>query len=446
MSETAVEDGVCISVLNVPGAEDVEHGDTLRFGVTADGGWSWSAEIDDPDYDIAHARFGEYTASSTDSYGNALTLPSLCAGPRSETDEESVENAGLKTVSGTDRTTVLMGVPNQSLASFKATTSDALITALASHAGVTIGALPESWPIGEEEVKGETLTKAVGRLRDAAALVSAIGTDGQLTFRDWSAEGDPLDFPWETLKREYDDTQIYSGRRYVKQSSKPEAGNQIFTFPSAGAYDQPLSTPLHDVSAIEIESIGALAAWGTFDASNGLIHWWTYPGSPYVAPGPATGSQPATLIKILVDPIGVENDILVYPVPAKVQVSGTPEPEEGLPEGFDLSFTFPPPAGTPDSSLGSWPYRDNASDTLFAGRQWLKDRYAKLLTKLSKDGDRLILTGPCHYGVELFQELTYKGIVYMVWSIQWDPGGDQTTVTMVRKTLYTFTFPEDEDE
>lgn len=427
-------DAGIVCTLTAPGGAVLDHGDTLRFRWEVDKGWTWSCtvhKVKSGTYDYRHARDGVYTITANDGLGASITLPPMVAKTRIYTDEESISGAGEIELSGTCLATLKMGAGNQSFSSFKATTSTALVTALATQSGLTVSGLPE-WYIGEEEVKGETLASALTRLLEVSAYDAVVSLAGAISITAWEAVGDALVFNWATLKQPYDPFEVFTGKRLGKQSSIPtgdEDGNQEYRFDHADSFDQALVAELTGPGCFESDLLGAIAAVGFFDMdpnniSAGLVAFYSF-DTDYTAPPISSSPGPATHMRVVCKDIGMP-----YPVEAVLKVTGTPA--ASLPEGADLSFTTPAPTGDPDTSLGVWPSHDDLIDPLFPGQTWAEARQPYILAKENSDGDKLLLDGVFQLGVRPHQRLTYATRVYKVWAIDWDSGGDKTDVVMVR--------------
>lgn len=435
----------------------IDHGGTLKVSWGADRGWTWSCQPKSLP-PIRHARDAVYSITMHDGYGNSLTTPDLVALQRSKRWSKNTSSASVRALSGVDLTTFKQGKRNQSFPSFRATDSETLLETLATRAGITISGIPV-WYIGEEEVKGETLASAIQRLQKAVAYDAVTGTDGAITLTAWEAVGADLDFPIANIEERYDPSQVFTGVRLGKRTSRPNNATQRYEYDHADSYEQELSTPLTGPAANTGNDIGTstIMACAFFDGdpnleTSGLVHFQSFTGpwgTPSVPPVAASETGVATHIVVETYNIGVP-----YPLKALLVVTGTPYDEEDPPPpGVDLAFLYPVPNGDPedpetfDTSLGDWPSNQDAIDPLFQGQGQAIDRYPSYLDKLNAlgGGDTLAIDGTFHLGPRPLQRFTHQidnlagdGLIdaeYKVWDISWDLGAIQTQINLVRVTV-----------
>lgn len=435
----------------------IDHGGTLKVSWGVDKGWTWSCQPKTP-VPIRHARDAVYLITMYDGRGNSLTTPDLVALPRTKRWSLGISSPRVPSLSGVDLTTFKQGKRNQSFPSFRATTSEFLLETLATRAGISISGIPD-WYIGEEEVKGETLASAIQRLQKAVAYDALVGTDGAITLTAWEAAGDPLDFAIANIEERYDPSQIFTGVRLGKRSSRPNSGTQRYEYDHADSYVQELSTPLTgpDVEYGNDLISEVLMAVAFFDADPGdpeagLVEFFGFTGpwgTPSVPAYATSGTGIATHMVVETYNIGAP-----YPVKALLIVNGTPYDEEDPPPaGVDLQFLYPVPNGDPedpetyDTSLGDWPSNQDAIDPLFQGQGQAIDRYPSYLDKLNAlgGGDSLAIDGTFHLGVRPLQRYTHQidnaagdgleDAEYKVWDISWDVGAIQTQLTLLRVTV-----------
>ena len=429
------------ATLTGPGGA-INHQGTLKVTWEVDRGWTWSAQTSDA-IDIRHARDSVYTITLSDGYGNTLNTPDLVALQRTRRNSRNVSAPGIITLSGCDLTTFKMGKRNQSFPSFRATDSETLLETLATRAGVSISGIP-NWYIGEEEVKGETLASAIQRLQKTVAYDAVIGTDGAITLTAWEDVGGSLDFPIANIQEQYDPSQIFTGVRLGKRTSRPNNATQRYEFDHADSFTQELSNPLNGPEANSGNDMGAAAIMAVAfydgdpdDPESGLVAFQSFTG-PWGTPvGPSVASSETGIATHFV--IETWNIGAPYPLKALLVVTGTPVGEEEIPDGVDLQFLYPVPNGDPedpetyDTSLGAWPSEQDAIDPLFQGSAQAADRYDSYLEKLNMAGDQLSVDGTFHLGPRPFQRLDEAGASFKVWSISWDVGAIQTQITMVRQ-------------
>lgn len=435
----------------------IDHGGTLKVSWGVDKGWTWSCQPKTP-VPIRHARDAVYSITMYDGRGNSLTTPDLVALPRTKRWSLGTSSPRVPSLSGVDLTTFKQGKRNQSFPSFRATTSEFLLETLATRAGISISGIPD-WYIGEEEVKGETLASAIQRLQKAVAYDALVGTDGAITLTAWEADGDPLDFAIANIEERYDPSQIFTGVRLGKRSSRPNGATQRYEYDHADSYVQELSTPLTgpDVEYGNDLISEVLMAVAFFDADPGdpeagLVEFFGFGGpwgTPSVPAYATSGTGIATHMVVETYNIGAP-----YPVKALLIVNGTPYDEEDPPPaGVDLQFLYPVPNGDPedpetyDTSLGDWPSNQDAIDPLFQGQGQAIDRYPSYLDKLNAlgGGDALAMDGTFHLGVRPLQRYTHQidnaagdgleDAEYKVWDISWDVGAIQTQLNLVRVTV-----------
>ncbi|MCW5867450.1 MAG: hypothetical protein KIS61_09325 [Candidatus Eremiobacteraeota bacterium] len=434
----------------------INHENTLKVNWSVDRGWTWSCEFSQ-DYNIGHAMTETYTIELLDGYGNTLTSPPLVALQRSQRGPACTGGSRKKTLSGVDQTTFRMGKRNQSFPSFRATYSDVLMETLATRAGVTVSGLPV-WFIGEEEVKGETLASAIQRLQKAVAYDAVIGTDGAIELTAWEDVGDSLDFPVANVQRNYDPSQVFTGVRLGKRTSRSNNGTQRYQFDHAGAFQMELQAPLTGPDANTGNDMAALTVGGVAffdgdpnDPESGLVNFLSFPGPWGTLTVPPVGtSETGIATHMVVETFPMSGSITAYPVDALLIVTGTPYDEEDPPPaGVDLQFLYPVPNGNDpenidayDTSLGAWPSNQDAIDPIFQGYGQAEERYPSYLAKLNAPGDTLTMDGTFHLGPrplrrysfpvwDLESEAWVNGS-YKVWSIDWDPGSIRAQITLVR--------------
>lgn len=434
----------------------IDHADTLKVNWSVDRGWTWSCTPKGA-VPIRHARDAVYSITMHDGYGNTLTTPDLVALPRTKRWSKNISQPNLCTLSGVDLTTFKMGKRSQSFPSFRATTSTTLMGTLATRAGITVSGLP-SWYIGEEEVKGETLASAIQRLQKTVAYDAVIGTDGSITLSAWEDLGTDLDFPIANIEERYDPSQVFTGVRLGKRSSRPNGATQRYEYDHADSYTQALSTPLTGPGVAAGNDLGGevIMAVAFFDGdpsnpASGLVDFFSFTGpwgTPSVPPYSTSATGIATHFVIETYNIGAP-----YPVKALLVVTGTPyDSGDPPPAGVDLAFLYPVPNGDPedpesfDTSLGAWPSNQDAIDPLFQGQGQAIARYPSYLDKLNAlGGDSLSVDGTIHLGPRLKQKLVHPidneagdGTVdanFQLYSIDWDWKSIRTNLGFVRVTV-----------
>ena len=215
-----------------------------------------------------------------------------------------------------------------------------------------------------------------------------------------------------------------------------------------------LSTPLTGPSANTANDMAAMVIMGCafFDADPtdpdaGLVAFQAFPGpwGTLTVPPYAT-SETGIATHIVVE---VYDPSFSFPVPAVLQVNGTPYDEEDPPPpGVDLQFLWPIPNGDPedpethDTSLGAWPSDQDAIDPVFQGYSQAEERGPYFLEKMNSGGDQLSMDGTFHLGVRPLQRYTFPvqdeagstvNASYKVWDIGWDFHSIQTQLSLVRQ-------------
>lgn len=435
----------------------IDHGGTLKVSWGVDKGWIWSCQPKTP-VPIRHARDAVYSITMHDGYGNSLTTPDLVALPRTKRWSKNTAGPRVPSLSGVDLTTFRQGKRNQSFPSFRATTSEFLLETLATRAGISISGIP-NWYIGEEEVKGETLASAIQRLQKAVAYDAVTGTDGAITLTAWEAVGEDLNFPIANIEERYDPSQVFTGVRLGKRTSRTNNATQRQLFDHADSFARELAAPLLGPSANTGNDMGALAimACAFFDADPGdpeagLVAFQSFTG-PWGTPSvPAYATSETGIATHIV--VETYNVGYAYPLEALLVITGTPYDEEDPPpDGVDLAFLYPVPNGDPedpetyDTSLGPWPSNQDAIDPLFQGYGQAEERYPSYLDKLNAlgGGDVLAVDGTFHLGPRPLQRLTHQidnlagddliDAEFKVWDISWDLGAIQTQLNLVRVTV-----------
>lgn len=431
----------------------IDHGGTLKVSWGADRGWTWSCQPKSLP-PIRHARDAVYSITMHDGYGNSLTTPDLVALQRSKRWARNVSGPSVRSLGGVDLTTFKQGKRNQSFPSFRATTSEFLLETLATRAGISISGIP-NWYIGEEEVKGETLASAIQRIQKAVAYDAVTGTDGAITLTAWEDVGEDLDFPISNVEERYDPSQIFTGVRLGKRTSRPNNATQRYEFDHADSHQITLSNPLTGPDAdagndMAGQTVSAVAFYdgNPLSPESGLVQFLSFPG-PWATPtAPAIAGSETGIATHMV--VKTENIDQPYPLKALLIVTGTPfDEEDPPPDGVDLQFLYPIPNGDPedpegsyDTSLGSWPSNQDAIDPLFQGYAQAEERYQSYLDKLNAPGDTLAIDGTLHLGVRPLQRFAHMidneagddlvEASYKVWDISWDFGAIQTQLNLVR--------------
>lgn len=430
-----IKDLVAIGVLQGPGGVELDHCNTLTVGWALDRGWTWSATVQaSPDFNIQHSRYAEYTITLKDGFGRTLVCPPMVALPRSKRDPNCVTSPGKISLSGVDATTRKMGIKQQNFRSFRATTSTAIVSALAARVGVTITGLLE-WYVQEEEVKGEVVAEALDRLIEIAGYQTIINPSGVVVCSAWEAAGADLDFIWSNRELHYDDSNIFTGKRIGKRSSRNRAADQTYEFENAVPALRELQYPLLGVSASEVGDLGAIQAVAFFNGpqnleSTGLVTFLSW--DPTISgPAVATGPPPATHMTVTLRNLGVP-----YPRNAILRVTGAPYDEATWPPGLDLAFLYPAPNGdpedpdSPDTSLGDWPSENELIDPLFLGEAWAIARYPYILGKENSGGKTISMDGVFQLGVALDQRDSEDSQEYKVIEVSWSCSTRKTEVTM----------------
>lgn len=434
----------------------IDHGGTLKVSWGADRGWTWSCTPRHP-VPIRHSRDAAYNITMHDGYGNSLSTPNLVAMPRTKRWRRNRDRPQECTLSGVDFATFRQGKRNQSFPSFRATTSDFLLNTLATRADVAIYGIP-NWYIGEEEVKGETLASAIQRLQKTVAYDAVVAPNGSIDLTAWEWYGSDLNFPIANIEERYDPSQIFSGVRLGKRTSRQNNAIQRYEYDHADSFVQELNTPLFSPTADTGNDMGqqAIQAVAFFDddpgnLDAGLVQFLSFTGPWGTIEGPSYGSSDTGIATHMV--VTTYNIGAPYPLKALLIVSGEPyDADEPPPDGVDLQFLYPVPTGSDpedpdafDTSLGDWPSNQDAIDPLFQGYAQAEERYSAYLDKLNSPGDTLAMDGTFHLGPRLLDRYTHQidngdgsGLVdasYKVWDIAWDLGSIQTQLTLVRVTV-----------
>lgn len=434
----SVVDVKAIGTIVGPGSVTLDHGNTLKVGWSLDAGWTWSATIFGSSFDYRHARNAVYTITLIDGFGNTMVLPPMTVRPRTKRDSKSVDSPGTLNLSGVCVASRRLGRKNQSFPSYRNSLSDTIISALATRADVIVNGMP-SWPVGEEEIKEETLAEPLDRFLKVAAYDRITNLDGEIDVAPWEGTGaGAYSFPWKNRECSYDDDLIFTGVRAGKRTSRPAAGDQYLPFDHAGSFTQEID-PITGPGASEAPgSLGFLGAIAFFDGhpgnpASGLVAFYAW-NLAYSSPVISSSPGPATHVTVICDPL--EGSLLEYPVVQRVKISGTPVAE--VPEGMDLAFLDPEPTNlespeTEDTSLGAWPSdSEEFIDPIIPSAAWWADRKAYALAKLNSAGDQLHDDGVFHLGPRLDQRETYESRAYKVTEISWDVGGKSTNVTLAK--------------
>ena len=417
--------------LSLSGGSEVAHATVTRISCKANQGWSWSAVVNsDSGPDPYQSLFTPYKIDWTDGLGNSRTSPDLCwITPRDFTDGSSTSGPSVLEMGGVDLTGTKMRTNNQSFASFSASSSGAIMAALASRIGITLdgysGRSELDFYVIEEDVKNAKLIDALNRILNVCAGEYFVRPDNRLSVRLWEDSGLSLDFDYSSLKHVPDPSRLFTGLRLGKRSSARYDTEQVFTFNSSGYVTQSLSPSLNLPFATNesISGAGNIAAVTFYNASDQWVEHQDFTLGSRPAPGGVQGTGTCTYLIAEVVPPTVGSTIR-----AKIRVNGTAP--GSLPAGVSPEFVYPPMA----TSLGSWPAEGDFVDQLFPGYAWAEARYPQIKNKLNGPADRLIMEGPLQANntVDLFSRFTYRTRAYKVDSIVWDFMSKRTSLELVR--------------
>lgn len=417
--------------LSLSGGAQVAHATVSRIGCKANQGWSWSAVVNsasgpDPYQDL----FTAYQIAWTDGLGNSRTSPDLAwVTPRDYSEATIVSGPSIQQMGGVDMTGTKMRTNNQSFPSFLASSTGAILSALATRAGITLdgytGRAELDFYVIEEDVKNAKLIDALTRILNVAAGEYYVRPDNRLSLRLWEDSAPDLNFDYSTLKHDPDPARIFTGLRLGKRSSARYDTEQVYDFNSSGFVTQSLSPTLNAPFATNesISGAGNVAAVTFYNASDQWVEHYDFTLGSRPAPGGTRGTGTCTYLVAEVVPPTIGTTIR-----ARIRVNGTAP--GSLPTGVSPEFVYPPMA----TSLGSWPAEANFVDQLFPGYAWAAARYPYIKSKLNGPADKLIMTGPLQANstVDLFSRFTYRSRVYKVNSIDWNFDSRQTTIELVR--------------
>ena len=408
-----------------------------RVSWKANEGWKVSAYFHGA-FDMYQSIDTPYTLDFTDGLGHSQSTPVLCPAQREHEDEDSVDGGpDLTPVEFEDLSSFKMRRPNQNFASFVASSTGAMIDALATRAGVTINGDPDLY-VSEDEAKGAKLAEVLDRIRKISACDLVVLPDGSINLEPWEDDPGDLVFAWSKRRHRVDARNIYSGQRLGKSTSKPPSGEQIYGWTEAGFVSQALDAPLFGAEADDISVTGLCGSFTTWDGDPGnpLSGWLNHQDleglGNYDPPETAMGSGVATHFTAVILPPGGVFSGSSLTTAVSIRVTGTPEEE--LPEGVDAEFLYPAVVEGTDTSLGDWPAPDFI-DSLFPSQSYAVSRRPYILRQLNGPADTLTLTGPlqCGTAIQLLLEYSYNSKTYKVMSIEWDFVGNRTTIVLHRK-------------
>jgi len=417
------------------GASPVADAQVGKVSWRVGGGWSASARIMgsiNMYQDITTA----YTVAMTDGLGGSLTTPTLCPAQREHEDVYSVSGSNQSTLELEDLTSFRMRRPNQNFATFLASTTTAMIDALATRAGVTITGDPALY-VSEDEAKSAKLAEVLGRIAKIAAMDIVVGTDGVIALSAWETAAGALTFVWSTRRHRVDARNIFTGQRLGKSTTRPPSGEQFYGWVEAGFKSEALTSPLLLAEATDISIAGMCGSWTSWngDPSNPASGWLMHQDleglGNYDVPATGQGTGTATHFTAVVLPPGGVFAGSALTTAVRIRVNGTPEAE--LPSGVDAEFLYPAVVYGTDTSLGDWPAPDFV-DPLFPSQAYAIARRPHILAQLNSAADMLIMTGPlqCGSAVRLLRTVSYGGHTYKTVGIDWDLSANKTTVTAAR--------------
>lgn len=412
------------------GGSPIANAVVQRVGWRVNEGWSWSAVVRGP-LDLYQARYTTYQITWTDGLGNSRSTPDLVWLGRSHQDQYNVSSPNLTSMSGVDLTTTKMKQNNQSFASFLASSTGAIISALATRAGVTVTGYSGNplidFYVIEEDVKNAKLSDALERITAVSAFEHGVNEAGEIALRAWEDPEVTLNFDWSERVHNLDPRSLFTGLRLGKRSSLSYVGEQVYDLSSVGFVNQALN-PFLSLPTAANESIagaGNIAAVTFYNASDQWVQHYDFTLGSRPAPGGPQGSGQATYFVAEVTPPTIATQVR-----ARVRVNGTPP--GGLPSGIDPEFIYPPMA----TSLGEWPAESDFVDQLFPSLAYATSRHPQLKNKLNAPADTLSLVGPLQANstVKLFARHTYQTREYKVHGIDWDFSSNQTRIDLVRQT------------
>ena len=415
------------------GSGPVPNSKVESIGWKRNTGWSMVARVQG-ELDIYQARFATYTATWTDGLGSpARSTPDMVWPQREFTDTKATTQPGVTVLNLSDLTSEKMRMNNQSFSSFLASSSGAILTALATRAGITITGVtgsPLDFYVIEEDIKNAKLADALKRFLDVSACDYGVNEAGEIACRAWEDSEVSLTFDWSTRKHNLDTRSLFTGLRGGKRSSFNYAGTQSYMFNTDGFVNQALSPFLTAPAAptpIIVPGAGSIAAVTFYNASDEWVaHYDLTLGSRPAPGGPQGGvGDQCTYFVVEVLPPTIATQLRTG-----VTVTGTPP--GGLPAGVDPEFLYPA-AGV---SLGEWPVVGDLIEQLFVSQAYFVSRLPYIKSRVNAPADKLTLIGPLQSNstVKLFARHTYKTREFKIDSIGWNFTNNQTTIELVRQT------------
>lgn len=398
-----------------------------RVSVKVNDGWSVTARVQG-ELDIYQARYSPFNVNWSDGLGNSRSTPALIWPERGYTDSKSTTGPDVTTLGLRCATSNRMRIKNQHFDSFLASSSGAIISALAARAGVTITGItgPLDFYVIEEDIKRAKLEDALKRFLNVAAADYEVTPAGVVACRPWEAEEVDLEFDWSVRKHQLDTRNWFTDFRGGKRSSQNYEAEQVYVFDTPGFENQALSPFLTSPSCANesIAGAGNIAAVTFYNADDEwVVHYdFTLGGRPEPAGPQGTGQCTYLVAEVLPATVGSQTR-------AQIRVNGIPP--ESLPPGIDPEFLYP----APETSLGEWPAEADFIDQLFPSQSYFLSRKPHLKNRMNAPADRLQLIGPLQAGptVKLFARHEYKSREFKVVGIEWNLIGNQTTIDLVRQ-------------
>lgn len=416
--------------------------ESLSLNTTVNTGWSGSVSIPFQ-YAIDYAQDTEIRIVIDDGLGHVMHSPPLVAHQRTSIDDASIEG-GSSTLTLVDKASYLAGRDNESFPTFRNTTSGAIVSTLATAAGIKVNGVKPFF-VSDEDAKQTKLNDAIQRFSAVAAQEWHVDQDGVMQLVEWGTVGGGLQFDWSTCERSIDDlqkfTKIKIGKRSTVQSNT-DKGEYTFPFDDIGFKVVQLPQPLKNLYVEDRSKAGAgyldaIALYNGDPLKGGkLIDYRAIPTGPFSNISLfIQGVWPCTHITLYVMPPGGISAFLQAFAPGEIQatlyVKGSPM--TSTPPGIDDSFSYPYDAGGVVARAASeW------FDSLFPSRQWAVDRAPKYLAMRSKTKDVLKLSGRLAANVWLYQLFDKYSAKWKVDGVSWNcPLGQnsppETTVTLVRQ-------------
>jgi hypothetical protein len=297
-----------------------------------------------------------------------------------------------------DEATWKMSKDGVSLASFRNSTSTAILSSLSSALGVTFVGSAD-WNVGEEDIKGAKGRDAVRRIAVAQVAFLKIDSLGRVVFVPLGYSTGGGGMPVTSVSRSMDANAYATGVICQKTSSIP--GNLMLgPWIDAGHKVVPLTTPIQRGIAFDRSQSGYISFVGFWQGDPGqpgsLLVDYTW----FVDPGIITvgmGNGPITHISV--DVVEPADESGVVAAKAEIIVTNV----NSLPAGCEAEFRIV------IGDIATRPAPQPWTEQLWPNRAFVQARAAGILLALRMDSEPTNISGPLFLPLGLMETQTPPG-------------------------------------